>query len=297
MVPWPHVDDRIAARMEDVASQLDAGLVPSEVRPGTGIVDSLTQAPRGGLPLRPNEAAVLSAAERAGTLSRALRQQAQARRTRAEMVRDVAAQLRYPLLLRPVTSFAFVMTGRISGRSPLASGFIVITVLVLVAVAIALFVKWVRRPTFDGDRVPGLSTLLRDMAEVPYLETLGGLYGAGVKLQEAHAEALRTVPVPFVKIRLAQAETLLQRGEPFALAMARARALGPESQQLVETGERTGTLEDALLRAAARRREVLQRRLGAVARTVSMVLGAAVFLFAAWVVIDFYIQYYGRVLG
>ena len=142
-----------------------------------------------------------------------------------------------------------------------------------------------------------LRDLLQDLGEVPYLQSLLGLYGAGVKLAEAHGLAANSVGVPFVRHRLRLAQGALQDNRGFAESLAGTKALCAETDHLVRTGEVAGDLEDALRRALDRRRQSLELRLEWWARTVGTTLYAVVCVWVVYLVLSFYGAYYGRLLG
>lgn len=293
-IPSPRADERAALACEDLASALDAGIPPSALgAPPAPREDwPIAALAARGVEMAPAEARMLEAASGSGTLARTLRQRAEARRLRAEVVRRSLAGLRYPALLLLVAFLvSFVMSNVMRSSTPVLV--VALAVLALVALAVAGR-RSLRNPRGVVHRVPGLRDLLADLGELPYLQTLHGLYAAGVPLRDAHGQAAAASPVARVRERLMAADLVLQGGVPLADALEQASALQPESQGLLATGEQAGELEDALLRAARRRGDVLRRRVEQGVRTLSVgvyVLAAGV---AVYLIFSFYSALYGR---
>lgn len=292
-IPTPRADDRAVMACEDLASALDAGIPPDQLGappdPQEDWAVLALQARR--VALTPAERLMLEAAQSSGNLPRTLRQRAEARRLRAELVRRCLAGLRYPLvllLMALLVSFLMAM----AMRTVLPAIVVVAALLALAALTVA-GARSVRQPRGFVMKIPGFADLLRDLGELPYLQTLHGLYAAGVPLRDAHGKAAATSPVALVRERLQKADPILQGGAPLAEALQRTAALHPESQSLVTTGERSGDLEDALLRAATRRGDVLRRRAEQAVRAVSV----TVYVLAAGVAIFLVFSFYSRYLG
>lgn len=286
---WIGAHEAAALQFEDVASALEAGLplqtLGGDPAAGDRVLHHLLARRR--ISLTPTEATVLEHAWRAGTATQALRARAVARRQRAEFVRALWAGLRYPLLLLTmVTALSFLLASSWGPR--------LVASLVLAAVVAAGFL--VRNSLRGGApwvaELPGLGPTLREAGELPFLETLHALYGAGVPLLQAHTAALATVAVPAVRDRLAVADRILQQGRPLHEALQTAVALHAESRQLLATGERAGQLEDALQRALVRRRDVVSRRVLLQGRWVGHTIYALAALAVAWFVLDFWSNHY-----
>jgi len=294
----PDRDEREALRLDDIASAVDAGLPMGTILPGTdvthGLAVALGQQP--GLTFNAAEAAMLQAAEVAGTMPTCVRLIAEQRRRRAGFVRRLAGRVRYPLVVFLVAVLAAFATAPIRGQSYPS------LLLTLGGILLGLvFIGWlvrnrIRDPQFDGTPAP-LGALLQDLGEVPYLQSLVGLYAAGVKVQQAHELAANSVAVPYVRYRLRAANAGLQVHQPLTESLATANALCPETLQLLATGEAAGELEDALQRGLGRRMDCLERRLenwaGAIGSTI-YVLSAG---YAIYLILTFYSSYYGRLLG
>ncbi|MBM4061102.1 MAG: hypothetical protein FJ265_08410 [Planctomycetes bacterium] len=289
-------DEAAALQFDDLASALDAGLSPvalgGRADAGERTVHELLRSRR--VVLTPTEDAVLLAGQRAGSLARLLRQRAEQRRSRAALARQLWTGLRYPALLVVCVSFVSLFTAPIVGHH----GFLIGAGLGLLL--LLLLVAAVRRGLRTGSerwlRLPVVGNLAAAFGELPYLETLQALYGAGVKLAQAHPAAVATVPVAAVRARLQVADRILQQGRPLADALAQALALHAETRALLATGEPSGQLEDALGRALARRREVAGRGAANAARRAGIAAYWITVLAVVWIVSDFYGAYFGKLL-
>jgi type II secretory pathway component PulF len=273
-------DERAALRFDDLASSLDAGLtvqaLGGEAAAGERVVHGLLQ--RAGVKLSKTEDAVLIAAWRAGRIGPALRSRAEERRQRAQFARRIWAGLAYPLLLLVFVMFGSVLMSAVFGTRLL--GIAVAALFVGVAVAIVLVTRGLRRGGEAWTRLPVIGRLAQDLGELPYLETLQSLYGAGVPLVQAHSTAVSTVPVASVQRRLQVAQRILAEGRPLAEALHQALALHAETRSLLASGERAGQLEDALLKALVRRREVSSRDITSAARWTGAIAYGTGILFA-----------------
>lgn len=239
---------------------------------------------------------MLEAAEVAGTTPACLRLMAEQRRRQAAFTRGLMGHLRYPLVLFLVSILAAATTAPIRGQSYSSLGLTMAGIL-----GGLLFLGWlvrnrIRDPHFDGGPAP-LRELLQDLAEVPYLQSLLGLYGAGVKVQQAHELAANSVGVPYVRYRLRAASAGLATNQPLTESLAAAHALSPETQQLLTTGEAAGELEDAVRRSLSRRMDCLERRLGRWARAIGSTIYFLAAAYAIYLVFTFYANYYGLLRG
>lgn len=280
--------EQAALQMDDVASGLDAGLplamLGGDDRDGEQVLAGLLR--RREVELSSVEATALTAAWRAGRAPVALRRRAEARRLQAKFLRGLWAAMRYPLLVLGSTVLASFCTYAVVGHL----WAVVAVVGGLGGLGLGSLLLW-RTMRHGGEgwfRLPLLGKLGRDLGEIPYLETLEALYAAGVPLPAAHRAAQATVPFAAVQRRLAVAERALQQGRPLAEGLAEGLGLHPETRSLLATGEASGQLEDALLRAATRRRTVAVAATERLVRWSGAVLYAGAALVAGYVVLSFY---------
>ncbi len=295
----PGPDDRAALAFADLASAFEAGLTPQflGVVPGSdgpAAIDALLAA-RDVTPL-PGEREVLAAAWDAGRIGEGLRHRSQVREQRAASRRDVRRALAYPALL-------LALALPISGLVALATGSPVVILVLAVLLVAAVAGVWLARAMAGGSdavlRLPGIGPLAAELAELPYLEVLHGLYASGVPLLTAHPRALAVCRLPDLHARLRQADQILQQNQPLVQALNAAQALHPETRSLLALGEQAGGLEDALHRALRRRSEATTRRAQALARILAGVAYALAVLVVIAMAFSFYSSYFGalRSLG
>ena len=287
-------DERAALQFEDLASALDAGLPLQSLggKPGQDerAVHELLRAR--GVQLSSTEDAVLLASWRAGRIGDGLRARAAERQRRVEFRRTIWRGLAYPIVLFTMILVAGFVSGPIVGHYWIPLG-------VLAALAVlGLFAFAARRGLRAGDerwtRLPLLGPIVTDLAELPYLETLHAMYGAGVPLLQAHKNAVAAIPVTSIQKRLRVADSVLQGGRSLTESLAQALALQPETRSLLATGEQAGQLEDALRRALARRRDVVSRSIAAVARRAGILAYAIAALAVAAIFLTFWTSYFAR---
>jgi len=290
--PRPH--DRAALAFEDIASALDAGLSPVSLgappgADGTVSMEAILQARR--VQPTPAEIEMLAAAWDAGRAGDGLRRRALMRRQRAERLRTVLSGIRYPLVLLVCSVVAGFLVAPAIGRPGLgfviaAAAGLLLTGLVWLAIALA-------RGSDALLRLPLLREVALDLAELPYLEVLHGLYASGVPMLKAHPRAVSVCRLHDLRRRLDAADAVLQNNQPLSMALAQTGALHPETRSLLTIGERSGDLEDALRRSLARRSEVATRGTQRLAR----LLGSTVYVLAMALVIglvfSFWSSYYG----
>lgn len=291
---FPFADDRAALQFEDLASLLDAGLLPSELGKGGAHGDDVLQAllAERGVKLTRSEDAMLDAAWRAGRAGAALRERANVRRLRAAFTRTVWAGLSYPIVLLTLVLVSTALSAAVTNNA--TPSLVALLVVAALGAGTLLVASGVRRGGPGWLRAPMLGPLASDLGEIPYLETLHGLYAAGVPLLEAHARAVATCPIAAVRGRLEAADRVLRTNRPLGEALAQANALGAESRQMLATGERAGDLEGALRRALQRRSEVSSRNAARLAKTVGLVAFAIAAAVVIVTVFSFYSGLYGK---
>lgn len=287
-------DERAALHFDDLASAFDAGLplhgLGGDAKAGDRVLHDILK--QRGVRLSPTEDAVLLAGWRSGRASTALRSRSVGRRNRAEFVRTIWAGVRYPLLLFGMVFLASFVTGSIIGHYWYAAA------VAGLAAAVATFFVLARRGLRSGSerwtQVPVLGRIATGLGELPYLETLHALYGAGVPLAQAHPAAVAAVPLVSLRRRLEVADRALQSGRSLTESLAQALALNAESRSLLATGEHAGQLEDALQRSLVRRREVATREIGTTARYVGHAAYLLAIAFVVGIVFTFYLKLYGN---
>jgi type II secretory pathway component PulF len=282
---------KAALALEDMASALDAGLPLEAIGGNADLGDHVLVdlAKQRGITLKPAEKTVLEAGWKSGNAGQALRGRAEDRRRQAAFHEEVWAGLRYPLTLVLMLPLAAAATYAIIG--PGFSIGLAIAYGTLGSIALVLARK-IGRGDPSLERYPIIGPLLEDLREVPYLESLHALYGAGVPIVEAHGNALRTVQMRGLRERLGMVQQHLTEGMQLREALERTGALCSETRSLLATGEQAGQLEDALGRALTRRREVAGRKLSAAAKRLGQIAYALTVIGVVIMVIKFYGSYF-----
>ena len=296
-------DERVADLLADVASAYDAGLssvdiltgpatarLPGSCNPQSSISEGLVAK---GLELAPHEFVMSTTAEMSGTLPRVLRNIARRREQRAARNRELRNRLAYPILLLSLGLLVTVFTAAIGDRGWFPPVLVVAFVLTTGYAVLHWVQRAMRAPNSSGP--PLFRNWLMDFGELPYLESMHGLYGAGIKLIEAHELATRTSPIARVRTQLEAAGIHVAGGAPYVEALQRADALNIETRQLLAAAEPAGDLEGAFERALQRRQnssERESRRLIRIGTTLALCL---VYGFVIWVIFDFYLAYFDRI--
>ena len=290
---------RLASGTEDsftaLADALDAGLPAESALAAAGLATRVGD----GAPcheqlaaacpdLTPTERAVLRAAEGGGSLAAALRQLAGDRQTRRERRRELAGRLAYPALVVASAALVSVLFASI-GMPGLGAGFWVGSVTGLGACA--ALVTYARRrlavdPTFEP---PLLGVVAARAAATPYFEALLALYAAGVRVDEAHREAVAACPNAPLRARLVATSTSLAAGTSLTESLERAGACDEWARRVLGEAERTGTLEAGLRHVLVR----LRAANDATARRAVRALGALAYAFAILVVLLTVGRFYG----
>ena len=304
MLRSPSQNERESHLLVDIASAVDAGLTAEQILNGpatasltrsSGAAETLTQGlVAQGLQLAPHEVLMLETAEQAGTVSKVLRILAQQRSQHAARSREVRRRLAYPVFLLCFAGVVgcFVAWALGTGLGPL------LTATGILAAIVGAAALTVRQTLRDPDRgqIPVVRQLVLDVGELPYLQSLHGLYGAGVKLHEAHAQALQTTGVRSVQQRLAEAGRALARGGTLSEALHLCSALHPETRQMLASAEASGDLEAALERAVQRRETAVDLNSRRLMTVVVVGIQALVYGFAGYVILSFWSGYYS-ILG
>lgn len=297
MFTLPHQHERIAQGFEDLAMNLDAGLdlhsslgIPPS-SDGRSMVESIAGA---GPALEQLDRRVLEAAERAGDLPRALRNRAAFHHFQAEALMLCGKKLAYPALVLCLAAATLILIS-VLGYVPSAGRVLAIAIVILALIGFAVrhYLQGTgNRPEWDGRRVPGLHGFLWDHGLLPYLDALHALYRSGVPIHEAHQEATKVSPVAWVRMRLARASHDLSAGLTLSDALAKQAALTRDSQALLAKGERSGSLEECLHRAAEIHRLALRRRISRATTLLGSVLYLAAVLAVVFVAASFYSSYF-----
>jgi len=275
----------------DLASALDAGMplerLGGDPARGDDVLASLCE--QRGVTLQPAERVALAAAWKSGSASSALRQRAEARERRAEFQRTMISALAYPVLLFAMMLVAALATMAIIGPA------VAIGIACIYGAAcggLLVIARKFGRGDSSLERYPILGGVIAELRELPYLEALHALYGAGVPLVDAHRAAFPTVKMQGLRKQLAVAQSFMDDGQPLHEALQTAAALSQETRTMLANGEQSGELEAALSRALQRRAEMAERKLKSGARTVGAIAYGVAAIGVTVVILSFYTHYY-----
>lgn len=284
----PGREEAAALACQTLANSLDAGLTPEQLGLPTAGHDAPLAAllARQGVTLRPAEARALAAGWRAGRGPQALLLLASARQRRGDASRDLMAGLGYPVLLS-LTTWAVALLLASVGR-PVGSPWVLVLVPSTAVVALAFVLRAVATGSGAAMRIGLVRELAEEVAELPYLEALLGLYAAGEPLLQAHPGAIEASASPALRHRLRAADTFLQGNVPIAEALDQAGALRHDTRLLLRTAEHTGQLEQALQRLVAARGESVRRRSKGLAKLLGGFCYAAAVVTAVYLILSFY---------
>lgn len=284
----PGREEGAAVACQTLANSLEAGLTPQQL----GLPAEGQEAPlaallaREGVVLLPAEARALAAGWRAGRGPEALKLLASARQRKADASRDLLAGLGYPVLLS-LTTWTVALLLLSVGR-PVGSPWVLVLVPAAATAALALVLRAVATGSGLALRIGLVRELAEEVAELPYLEALLGLYAAGEPLLQAHPAAAEASASAALRDRLRIADRFLQGNVPIAEALDQAGALRSDTRMLLRTAEHTGQLEQALQRLVAARGDSVRRR----SRTLAKLLGgtcyAAAVVTAVYLIFSFY---------
>ena len=284
----PGREEAAVLACQSLANSLDAGLTPQQL----GLPAAEQEAPlaallaRQGVVLRPDEARALAAGWRAGRGPQALQLLASARQRRSEASRDLLASLGYPVLLS-LTTWAVALLLLSVGR-PVGSPWVLVLVPSAALAAMAMVLRSVATGSGAAMRIGLVRELAEEVAELPYLEALLGLYAAGETLLQAHPAATEASGSYTLRQRLRAADVFLQDNMPIAEALDQAGALRHDTRLLLRTAEHTGQLELALQRLVAARGESVRRRSRALAKLLGGMCYAAAVVTAVYLILSFY---------
>ncbi len=300
MLRSPSQDERESYLLTDIASAANAGLTVEQILNGPSTADlpgstrnaeTLTESLSAkGLQLAPHEILMLETAEKAGNISKVLLILANQRSKRATQTRETRRRLAYPIFLLCFASLVGVLSSLALGQglTPLA---IIITILLgTVAAGILMVRQTIENP--NRGPLPAIRTLILALGELPYLQSMHGLYGAGVSIHQAHELALATSPIRSVRQQLIEAQDAMRDGSTLSQALHQCSALHAETRQMIASAEVAGELEQALARAVERRQTAIDLRTQSLLTASVVAVQVLVYGFTAYVVLSFWLNYY-----
>jgi type IV pilus assembly protein PilC len=259
------------------------------------------------------EVSVVQASQQTGALPEAMRDIAQT----LELEQDLRLRINASTLSIKITAvvFLFVMV-LLAGLRGVGEGGLgaVLGVLsntsVLVVVGLGLAIGlWQLWRAFGRTRVGGaiiqtiatgtpmIGPVLRNMMRLRFTRVLGALWNAGISPTQAIETAARASGNPFMVRRAAEQIHALGMGGGLADALIAMRIYPQEAIYLIQTGESSGTVGDALMHVA----EYLEMDLQAQTKTLPVKLQFIFFIIMAIAVgilmISFYTQYFSSLLS
>lgn len=267
----------VRSRLEQAAGLVRRGMSVSDAAARTGLLDTL-------------DAAVLSAAARAGSMEVACRRLAEHHARADARLRQLRSRLWLPVavlvlavLVRPLPD---LVAGSLDSSGYLGAAIgpllVIASVVLLAARAWTAFRGSKFRQMLDAlvARAPVAGPLVIRHSRVAYLESLSMLAGAGVPLLPALEQAARATPNRAVAREFMRLHDRVASGSTLHQAFAACPLMQPASVRLLQAGEAAGKLDDILERMASREREELEAWRDAVATWVPRV---AYLLVAAWI--------------
>lgn len=143
--------------------------------------------------------------------------------------------------------------------------------------------------------VPVIGSLNQKLALADLADALGLLYGAGVPVREAIAGAAEACPNAAIGEAVARAGLGIDDGLDLAGSLRLAQPLVPRIfVDLVETGEKTGKVDEMLAKAETLFREQAQRVSSVLLTLLPLGVYLLVAAYIAYVVISSYLQMYSQ---
>lgn len=151
-------------------------------------------------------------------------------------------------------SNGFLTVGAAVGRCAL--GVVAVLMVILLAVLVASLTSggraWLIR---ISRRLPGLRRVHRRMASGRFASALSMMLSSGYDLQEALKLSGDVVTDPTVKQKITQCRELVENGTPFADALLQLDLFSGLYARLIQTGEKTGRLDEVMQKMAAQYEE------------------------------------------
>lgn len=280
------------APLAAVLADLDSGRAFSEAL-----------ARRGGW-LTDFELALIQAGERSGRLDAALRSLARHHQERAGLARRLRADLVYPALLLHAAVFLLPAPALAGAGGPAAYLAQVLAVLVpvhgLTAAAVVVS-RSGRGPAFRSamERGLGLFPLVgsgrRHLALGRCADALEALVSAGIGVVEAWPLAAAASGSPALAREVAAWRSPLAAGQTPAELLQRSREFPEVFANLYQTGEATGSLDDALRRLGGFHGAEGTRELRAAAQWFPRLLYGVIAAWIAWRALSFWSGYFERI--
>ncbi len=296
--------------------------VETSIRRGSNLAEAMAREPQAFDNLF---LSMIRAAEARGAVPETLRLMAKHYESRQTLVRQARSAMIYPIIVLVVT-FAvcmlitnFVLPGLLSlieGKGPMPAPtriLIGITHFVqamgwwaipagLVAGGFAL--RWAYKTPAGKSvldeialRLPGLGKLFRAIDTARFARTLGGLLNAGVDYGQAIDLTAAVLHLAPLKRAVGGLREQVMEGAPMSEGLAASRRFDVEVVSVVESGEETGTMPEALDRLAdeyEERVKYMVKNLGQVVQPLLMLIIGGIVFFVA---LAFFMAYASVISG
>lgn len=281
---------RLTRVLDDLATRIDEG---------ASLAEAMGAHPEA---FRPDDVAIVAAAERTGDPTSALEAIAQRHEGALAVRWSLLRHAAYPLLLLVASTLLLPLRHLVSGGvgaylGRVASG---LGGLALTGLLVGLVLPRLLRLPAVGERLRGLAwrlpwpaSIWRAHARAVLYETLARQLDAGIPLYEALDAAARATGDPRVRQRVDEAARRVASGEALTTAAA-AVELVPEADRVALTaGERSGTLAETLSGLAEAQAARRRRQLRALVLVVAVGLTLLVFVRVALGILGAYQELLG----
>jgi type II secretory pathway component PulF len=151
--------------------------------------------------------------------------------------------------------------------------------------------------SFVLDCIPLLGNLRRKQGISQFLISFSLLYKSGVSMRLGYPLAVNGISHPATRRKLAKAMPLIADGVSLTEALVETKALPPDIEALILTGEESGSLDLMLDRSAKLSREQFETLLNRIAATVPVIIYLCVLVYVGYLIITGYTNYFNSVLS
>lgn len=146
-------------------------------------------------------------------------------------------------------------------------------------------------------KIPGIGGMIHGFAMAKFGRAFGALYKGGVPMQKAVLLAADACGNEALRARMYPAAQRLQEGEGITDTFAQTGAFSPIVLDMARTGETTGNMDQMLNKVAEYYEEEGAMKAQISAKIIGVVCLLLVAIYVAFVVIKFYMAYFGGVMG
>ncbi len=272
------------------------GIFALQVEQGEPLHLAMASHPEAFAPL---ETTLMRIGERTGRHVEALRELAERLDAERVLRTQLLSGLAYPLLIAHIAlvmpTVPLVLMKHGSGTWLLVVGIGLAVLWIPPLLLVTLYVAFRDRPGFARalERIPVLGSTLRNGALARFAGAFSTLYEAGVDPVETLDEAAGTALLGSIVTDVREHSGPLAAGESFTAALGPCRSLPLDLKQLIASGEESGTLGEALSRAATLYAERAERSGKTLARAVPMIVFLLVAAFVGYLAFSAIGSYFG----